>query len=230
MRFLRLSSALLLALVASCSAPYSHLQEVKNSEHSRNSAMRFKPVFQKELYRCVVDGHILFKKFHLSGLLFFKTFDDGSTRAVFQNEMGFTFFDFKWDKADSFSVVSIIPQLDKPALVKTLKKDFNLLLMKNLDKKSELVFEDRRTTMIPPPMPQWLTGPVYYRFTLEKGYAYYIAEDGQLGEIENSGKSKIISINFTGKRPANDLPQAIFFKHHKAHFTIDLKKITPDAE
>ena len=91
MHFLRLNSLILL-LFASCSAPYRHL---KQQPADNQSALRFKPVFEKALYRCVVDGGFIFKKYHLSGLLFFKTLENGTVRAIYQNEMGFTFFDFE---------------------------------------------------------------------------------------------------------------------------------------
>ena len=213
MRCLKYASLSLVLLVAACgSNPYRQLQ----ASAAHESALRYKPKVTKELYRCVVDGRVILKKFHLSGLLLFKTFENGSTRAVFQNEMGFSFFDFKWDARDSFQVVSIIPQLDKPALVKVLAKDMNLLLMKNLDPATERQFTNGQET--------------YSRFSLEKGYAYYISQQQALQRIENAGKTKVTTITFTGKKDAATLPETILFKHHKAHFTIDLKKIVPDAE
>lgn len=209
---LKFASLACLLFLAACSNPYKHLQPAQAS----SSAMRYQPHLTKELYRCVVDGRVLFKKFHLSGLLLFKTFEDGSTRVVFQNEMGFSFFDFKWDKEDHFEVVSIIPQLDKPALVKTLQKDMNLLLMKNLDVKTEQTYRQGKA--------------LFQRFTLEKGYAYYISDSNQLVRIENAGKSKVITITFSGKHSDAAMPEALLFRHHKAHFTIQLKQIVPDAE
>lgn len=204
------SYLLALLLIAGCSRPYRHLQQ---SPAPMVSAMRFKPQFTKQVYRCIVDGKILFRKFHLSGLLLFKTFDDGSTRAVFQNEMGFSFFDFRWSDKDVFEVVSIMPQLNKPALIKLLKKDMNLLLMKQLDTATEIVLlKDNET---------------YNRFTLEKGSAYYISRQGLLQRIENAGKSKVITITLSPKKD-QDMPATLLFKHHKAHFTIDLKEIVPE--
>ncbi len=210
MRFLKYASILLLLAGTACSNPYRHLTETSGMH-----APYYRPVITKELYRCVVDGKVLFKKFHLSGLLFFKSFEDGSTRAVFQNEMGFSFFDFKWDKKDSFQVMSIIPQLDKPALVRTLRKDMNLMLAKNLDNATEKVFTQ--------------DGYIYQRYTLDKGYAYYISENGLLERIENAGKSKVITIDMKQLKSGRQLPEAMLFRHHKAHFTIDLKKIEQDA-
>lgn len=214
MHFLRLSSLSFLLLIASCAAPYKSLQQ---DSAVKTSALRFKPQFSKVLYRCVVDGRVVLKKFHLSGLLFFKVMDDRSTRVVFQNEMGLTFFDFEWSPDDSFKVNQIIPQLDKDALVRTLQKDMNLLLMKNLDKSSEVVLHGNNNEL-------------FHRFDLEKGHAYYITSNGQLERIENAGKSKVITVTLTGKATDKAMPEAALFDHHKANFTIQLNKIEANAD
>jgi hypothetical protein len=159
----------------------------------------------------------VFKKFHLSGVLFFKKLDDGSTRAVFQNEMGFTFFDFEWSKADSFKVNEIIPQLNKAAVIKTLEKDLNLLLMKQLKGSSEVIYKHGNETL--------------YRFTLEKGYAYYVESSARLMRIDNTGEKRLVTeILLTGKNEAHALPDSILFRHLKANFTIELKKIESHAD
>lgn len=213
MRFLRLNSVFLFLLGASCANPYKQLQEVPQKT---STALRFKPQFGKELYRCVVDGKFLFKKFHLSGLLFFKSFEDGSTRAIFQNEMGISFFDFKWDDRDSFEVVSIMPQLDKPALVKILQKDFNLVLMKGLRPGTEGMFRHQKDTV--------------YRFSLDKGYAYYLVQKGGLTTIDNAGKRRsVTTIDLGGKDTDNGMPRILHFTHHRANFTIHLNKIDSDG-
>jgi len=207
-RFLKPVSLLLLLFV-SCASPYRHLQE---QSVNFSSALRFRPEFDKVLYRCVVDGRFAFRKFHLSGLLFFKKMEDNSIRAVFQNEMGFTFFDFQWGApSDSFQVNQIIPQLDKAALVKTLQKDFNLLLMKGLSPATEHVFQSGTET--------------YHRFDLERGVVYYIAEQSKLQRIENVGKTKVITISLSGKNSDHDMPRSVVFDHHKANFTIRLNLI-----
>jgi hypothetical protein len=212
--FLRLSSLLFLLFITACAAPYKGLQQDRSN---KTSALKFKPEFKKVLYRCVVDGRVVFKKFHLSGLLFFKVMDDSTTRVVFQNEMGLTFFDFEWSREDSFKVNQIIPQLDKDALVKTLQKDMNLLLMKNLDRSSETVLRGSNNEL-------------YHRFQLEKGHAYYIIKSGQLVRIENAGKSKVITVDLTGKATDKAMPESALFDHHKANFTIQLNKIEANAD
>lgn len=213
MRFLKLSSLCFLLVLAACSNPYRKLQL---TEKSGRSAFAYKPQFSKELYRCVVDGKVLFKKFHLSGVLFFKNMPDKGTRVIFQNEMGFAFFDFEWTAKDSFSVKHIIPQLNKPAVVKTLRKDLELLLLRNLDKSTETSFTDGTN--------------IYERFTLAKGYAYYIEDGKRLLRIENAGRKKVMAINLGADARKTTLTDSIFIKHYKANFTIALKKIPPHAE
>lgn len=212
---LRLSNCLFVSmlLLFSCSNPYKNLAVKDNAA---NSAMRFRPVFEKELYRCIVDGRFLFKKFHLSGLLFLKKMEDSSTRVIFQNEMGLSFFDFEWDKEDNFKVNQIIPQLDKPVVVQLLQKDMQLLLMNHLYIETEQHFiKDAEN---------------YDRFNLDKGYAYYISQQNRLNRIENVGKRKVITIQLGEKSMLNDLPQTVVFTHHKANFTIRLTKIDTHAD
>jgi hypothetical protein len=176
-----------------------------------------KPKISRELYRCVVDGRFLFKRFHLSGILFFKQMDDGSTRAVFQNELGVAFFDFAWDTQDSFSVKSIMDALDRPAVVSTLRTDLNLLLMKGLaqDKESMIVYE----------------GDTLSAFPVNSGTAWYRRTTGRLSGIEYWGKrSKVTSIRMAGWSDGQSLPLSVSFVHHKAHFSIELKKLSQDEQ
>ncbi|MBS1614998.1 MAG: hypothetical protein JST06_02665 [Bacteroidetes bacterium] len=76
-----------------------------------------------------MNGKILFKNIHLSGLLLLK-YDSNShtTRAVFTNELGYTFFDFSLWCPDSFTVHRMMPQFDKPYLIHALRQDIQLLL------------------------------------------------------------------------------------------------------
>lgn len=216
MRYLRLNSFCcisVLLLLCACGNPYRSLQQ---SEKQYPSALTYKPVFEKKLYRCTVNGKFLFKKFHLSGVLFFKEMPEHATRAVFQNEMGFPFFDFEWNKNDSFTVKQIIPQLDKPPVIKILRKDMELLLMRHLATSTEKTFTKK--------------DEIYHRFDLEKGYAYYIFTSEKLVRIENAGKKKVTTLTLADKTTAKAMPDSVFIKHHKAHFTIALKTIEQHAD
>lgn len=206
---LRLSSVFLLLVLCSCGNFYSQLKPT--TETNVASAMQYQPAFEKELYRGIIDGRFLLKKFHLSGILLFKKMEDSSTRVVFQNEMGISFFDFEWDRSDRFSVKQVIPQLDRPALIKTLQKDLQLLMMRGIDITTERNFQT--------------SGALYQRYPLERGTVYYVSENGQLKRIENVGKKKVTTIFIGPKTTPTALPETVLIKHHKANFSIQLQKI-----
>lgn len=208
-RYLRLSSILLL-FAASCATPYKGFKEQK----SDSSVFRFQPDFDRVLYRGIVDGKVIFKKFHLSGVLFFKELKNGTKRVVFQNEMGIAFFDFEWDKEGHFSVKQMMPQMKKDAVIRTLQKDMEMLLMIGLDKKSEIMLRgDRGNERL-------------YRLNRGNGYVYYEIDDNKLVKIENANKrKKVVTVEVSGKDTPTSMPDTVLFRHHKANFTISLTKI-----
>ena len=122
MRCLLFSSVLF--VLAGCSSVFKNLQPA-----SGDAAVlqKFKPAFSVALYKTNADvvGN------HLSGLLLIKKMPDSSIRMVFSNEMGFKFFDFEFSTDGGFKVFSIIHQMDKKAVIKTLRKDFELVMMKD---------------------------------------------------------------------------------------------------
>jgi hypothetical protein len=213
--FLLVSLSLLLF---SCNRQtYGVKKEVTLSQSYTANDLR--PRFTKELYRCVVDGKFALKKFHLSGLLYLKNFDDGNTRVIFQSEMGSTFFDFGWNKKDSFQVFSIMDDMNKAALIKTLKKDFEMLLVKNVSDNPVGIYQFGKNPK-----------EYYTRFNLEKGFVYYVTDqERKLISVENADdKKKVIVMDI---RPAADLqtlPEKITIRHLLGGFTIDLKKIHND--
>lgn len=78
----------------------------------------------------MVDGKNPFwKKYSLLDYCF-KEMEAAATRVAFQTKMGITYFDFGWDNVNQFTVHQIMDQMNKPALIKTLKKDFELLCLK----------------------------------------------------------------------------------------------------
>lgn len=170
--------------------------------------------FDRELYSCQVYGKTpLGKRFNLSGLLFFKKMEDGGVRVVFQNQMGVSFFDFGWDTANVFTVYQVMDQMNKPALIKTLKKDFELLLYKNLKTPATGLYHDG-------------SGRDYVKYELEKGFVYYIFEQGNMVQIENADdKRKVVVMQLEQAKGANTLAEKLHIKHLRANFSIDLTKI-----
>src|SRR5688572_1834391 len=86
---------------------------------------KLKPVFKSDLYNASID--VVGK--HLSGLVLVKSMPDSSMRVVFTNEAGIKFFDFGFQPDGSFKAHQVIKQLNKKAVVKTLRQDFELVLM-----------------------------------------------------------------------------------------------------
>lgn len=169
---------------------------------------KFKPVFNASLYYTTVDvvGN------HLSGLLLIKKMPDSSTRLVFSNEMGFKFFDFEFTEGGGFKVYSVIKQLNRKAVLKTLRKDFELILMEGL-KGDEVSVRSGN-------------GLVYYIVTKTKGYNYYITDStgNKLVRLERASKSKTI-VSATMENYSNGVPDTIGIAHQTFHFTIGLKRI-----
>jgi hypothetical protein len=173
-----------------------------------NNLKRLSPAFPAVLYNTKVDvaGN------HLSGLLLIKKMPDSSTRVVFSNEMGFKFFDFEFAPGGNFKVHFIIKQLDKKAVIKTLRKDFEIVLMQQLDESRMIVKKDATD--------------LYYIFPQSKGSNCYITDSSStyLVKMERASGSKavveIITANYI-----NGTPDSIGISHKNFTFNIQLKKI-----
>ena len=168
---------------------------------------KFKPVFRVALYNTKVDvvGN------HLSGLLLIKKMPDNSTRLVFSNEMGFTFFDFEFTPSGKFKVYSIIDKMNKRAVIKTLRKDFELVLMNNLNQPSTI----RKSN-----------GLLYYVYPMSRGFNYYITDSSnrELVRLERASRTKTV-VEVIMKNYIHGIPDTIGITHKNFAFTIGLKRI-----
>lgn len=204
MRSLLLTSSLLL-LLFSCTPMHSRMQVVQADISKLNA---FKPFFSVALYKTEVDvvGN------HLSGLLLIKRMPDSSLRMVFSNEMGFKFFDFEFSADGNFRVYSIIKKMNKRSVLKTLKKDFQLVLMENLDSSKASVRNDG--------------GLLYYIFPQSKGYNYYITDStgSELLRMERASSRKTV-VEAVMKQYVNGIPDTIGISHKTFEFNIGLKRI-----
>lgn len=207
MRYLLLSSCLFLLM--GCSAVYRNMPKGRGYPAC---LQKFKPGFTKALYNTKVD--VMGK--HLSGLLLIKAMPDSSTRLVFSNEMGFTYFDFEFAASGVFKVYSILPQMDKKAVRTTLRKDFELVLMQHLDTAKQFVLVK--------------DGLFYYGFPQTKGNNYYITDSAcnQLIRLERASRRKIV-VAAIMEHYSDGMPDTIGITHHIPHinsdFTIGLKKL-----
>lgn len=198
-----LSSSLLFIL--SCSPVHKQMQSV-NADIT--VLQKFKPAFTIALYNTTVDvvGN------HLSGLLLIKKMPDSSTRMVFSNEMGFSFFDFEFGANGSFKVYSIIKKMNKKSVIKTLRHDFELILMNNLDSNKAIVKTN--------------DGQLYFIFPKNKGYNYYIttADGNGLIRMERASNKKTI-VEAVMRNYNNGIPDSIGISHKTFEFNIGLKRL-----
>lgn len=199
----------MLVLAASCSSAYKHAQRIPVQPNCINL---FQPQFTRTLYSTQVD--VVGK--HLSGLLIIKKMPDSSIRMVFANEGGFKFFDFGFNGSE-FTVYHIIEQMDKKAVIKTLRKDFELLLMQPLNKAQ--------------PYSMRLNNETYHVYAAGKDHYYYITDStcSKLTRMERGSKrKKVTEIHTSGIK--NTIPDSVNIQHHNFNFTITLKQLQDHAE
>ncbi|MBK7432913.1 MAG: hypothetical protein IPI66_02780 [Chitinophagaceae bacterium] len=169
----------------------------------------FKPDFSVALYSASID--VLDN--HLSGLLLIKKMPDSSIRMVFSNEVGFKFFDFEFSSGGGFKVYSIIKKMNRKAVIKTLRHDFELVLMQGLDPGKLNVKKDG-------------DGNLYYIYPAGKGFSCYVTNSGgtELLRLERSSKQEPVATTIM-RRYVNGIPDTIGITHHKVDFTIGLKRL-----
>lgn len=201
--YLILSSSLFIVL--SCSPAH---QQMQSASADVNLLQKFKPAFTVALYNTTVDvvGN------HLSGLLLIKKMPDSSTRLVFSNEMGFSFFDFEFAADGKFKVYSITKLMNKKSVIKTLQHNFELILMNNLDNSRASV----RTK----------DGLIYFVFPKTKGFNYYITNKSgdELLRMERASNKKTI-VEAVMKDYIGGIPDTIGISHKTFEFNIGLKRI-----
>jgi hypothetical protein len=189
---------------------YRHL---KRTLPEANCLEKFKPYFRREEYKLSVD--VVGK--HISGLLLIKGMQDSSTRIVFTNEVGLSFFDFGFSRDGGFTVYHIVPQMNKPALIKTLRKDFELIMFRNMDSNKSYNLVDSST--------------IYHAYPQTHGVNYYITDEqcSRLIKMQRSSDKKpIMEALFYDSLPGES-PDSISIRHLNFKFSIYFKKITPLA-
>jgi hypothetical protein len=114
---------LIFTLLFSCSSvkfPYSDYKQMVPYNACQNSIF---PNFEFIVFNTNIE--ILNK--NLSGLLLLKKMPDSTTRIVFTNEFGNSYFDFQFTQ-NQFKIIFIIDYLDKKPVINQLKTDLGLLI------------------------------------------------------------------------------------------------------
>lgn len=184
----------------------------RSAGDDNNCVFAFKPVFTKALYNTQVN--VVGK--HLSGLLIIKTMPDSSTRIVFSSEAGFKFFDFGFS-GDQFKVYYIYKEMNKKPVIKTLRKDFQLILMNNL--KAENAYAMKKDSLL------------YYTFPEGKDHYYYVTNSdcSELIRMER-GSSRRMVMTAIAQNIQQGIPDTIGITHTNFNFEIGLKRIHNYAE
>lgn len=208
MRYLLLSS-LILGLAA-CSNSYKHLAA---SRSDTECIEQFRPAISTVVYKTQVDvtGH------HLSGLLIIKKMEDSTVRMVFANEAGFTFFDFGFTPGGEMTVHKILDKMNKKAVVKTLRKDFRLVLMLH---GADMAAEQRTAE-----------NEIYHIRKEGKDHYYYVTDPAcaKLIRMERGNARKKILEAITDGYDQG-IPDTIGIHHTNFNFDIGLKRIRNYAQ
>ncbi len=196
--------------MAGCSAHYNKFRS--SSKPNADCVQRFRPVFTAALYNTQVN--VIGK--HLSGLLIIKTMPDSSIRLVFSNEAGFKFFDFGYS-GNEFKVYYIYHEMNKKAVIKTLRKDFELVLMNRLNPQKSYVLENENE--------------IYYSFADGKDNYYYVTDSSckRLVRMERGSKRKKVMTAIV-QDIREGMPDTIGITHDNFNFEIGLKRIYNYAE
>jgi hypothetical protein len=195
----------ILFFIISCKSDYSGLRQSNIAAGCFDAHGRDE--FNTSWYSTAIDVYGR----HLSGLLFIKKMGDGSYRTVFTNEAGVTFFDFEFDPEGAFAVKRIIKQLDKKAVINTLRDDFSLLLGIPFRKGPVTGYVQNEE--------------IFFAAKQKSEIAYFITDRdcASLRRLELASKrKKKVSIHIKGNRSE---PETIEIRHHTFDMIISLKKI-----
>ena len=137
---------------------------------------------------------------------------DSSIRVVFTSEMGLSLFDFEFRPDGGFKVYHIIDKMNRKAVIRTLRQDFELVLMQQLNTQTAKVFRNNDR--------------IYFAFPHEKGSMYYITdpECRELLSIEKASRRKPV-VQVVMKDYVNGIPDTIGISHTNFQFTIGLKRV-----
>ena len=188
-----------------CSSQYKSLITADGNVYA---IQKFKPDFKSTLYQAFVN--VAGK--HLSGLLLIKTMENGNTRIVFSNEMGIKYFDFEFATDGKFTVHFILEKMNRKAVISTLKEDFELILMLNLDYNKAFILKNNES--------------LYFVFQDAGEFRYYITDhetkklEGIESGTKNKRKVKAQMFNYT-----ENVPDSISIEHCNFNLNISLKRL-----
>ena len=201
----RLLTVLLSILtLLSCS---SYQSQLKPTQADQACLQKFKPAFTSDWYKTSIDvrGH------HLSGLLLFKTMPDKNMRVVFTNEVGTTFFDFEFTSGGSFTAHQVMNQINHKAVIQTLRRDIQLILMQGIDA---------------PLTPLSSGNDMWYAQENKKETTYFVTDLSckKLIRIETASKRKK-KVDVVSFGQQNHSPDSVHLQHYNFAMQINLNRV-----
>jgi hypothetical protein len=173
---------------------------------------RLRPVFRDHLNSFLFKTNIRIYGKDFSGLLVTKQMRPADYRVIFTTELGMKLFDFEFADT-SFTLHYCVPQFNRPALLKTIQHDMEILLMNQLDSAQVSYFTDKQN-----------------RYTIGKitsgnfSNYYFFDKKGtgnQLAKIEHA-KRQLKKTTFTLDDYREDIPSHIQIQHHDIKLNIEL--------
>ena len=131
-------------------------------------------------------------------------------RVIFTTELGMKLFDFEF-KDTAFTLHYCVPQFNRPALLKTIQKDIEILLMNETkNKTAEVLINPKDSEFV-------------YKFRDNKYDNYYFLEksSNQIFKIEHA-KKNTKKTTFTLNNYSDNFPSAILIQHHDIKLKIEL--------
>ncbi|HET6225611.1 MAG TPA: hypothetical protein VFF27_04975 [Bacteroidia bacterium] len=204
MKNLLLSSFLAFFLSACSFGHYKRLSPATADSTSLHSI--FGDHFNSFLFKTNI--HIYGRDF--SGLLVTKQLKPSDYRVIFTTELGMKLFDFEFTDS-AFTVQYCVPQFNRPALLKTIQQDIEIILMTRLKNQPLQAFTDKQNEHL------------VVRQAVGKFSNYYFTDkkNKQLVKIEHA-KGQLKKTTFDLSNYSEDIPGLIQIQHHDLKLKIEL--------
>jgi hypothetical protein len=124
-RNLLLNSLLVLILTGCSVVLHTGLRKLQDNEQK---ALAYTPFRMDTSMTYKYKGALDIYKYHLSGIFLIKPQPENTYRVIFLSELGMKIFDFAISR-DSIHYFYCIGSLNRPAIIQTLQKDFDLLFL-----------------------------------------------------------------------------------------------------
>jgi hypothetical protein len=168
-----------------------------------------KPVFGDHFNSFLFKTNISIYGTDFSGLLVTKQMQPADYRVIFTTELGMKLFDFEFTDT-AFTLHYCVPQFNRPALLKTIQQDIEILLMNHLDSAKVHYFTDKQKV--------YTIGKI----TSGKFTNYYFLDNKeQLIKIEHA-KGRAKKTTFTLDNYMEDIPGQMLIQHHNIKLKIAL--------